>query len=223
MKKVLRNVFVATLLLVLSLTVVLLGMSTEKIAANAAVGGSNTIQGTRIENSDIISDMILFPEHDQNNGCGMVAMGVLLAFYDQLITQFQGSYLPDTFDFWDASVTTTPATTQQQRANSLRDDITGRTPKFLGTIGSWFGAGNASVPSGQATGLNIYFDAYCSNFGITAYSTQPFPSYDLIIEKLDDNVPVLLTAMYFDFYDTANPANKQNTNIEEYHTMVAYG
>ena len=36
---------------------------------------------SKINNYEILSQMTLFPNHDNMNGCGMVAMSILLKFY----------------------------------------------------------------------------------------------------------------------------------------------
>ena len=40
-----------------------------------------------IDNGDILTNMNIFPKHDDNNGCGMVAMSILMQFYNELPTK----------------------------------------------------------------------------------------------------------------------------------------
>lgn len=72
----------------------------ELEATSAAVySDPYSTDGKRIVNEDLLRNMTIFPNHDKNNGCGMVAMSVLLQFYNDLDTLYQEMYIPN--DNWN--------------------------------------------------------------------------------------------------------------------------
>lgn len=216
MRKTFRNIFATAIILAtLILLFAMLSVPKEVYVAEATWGNATEPSGKRINNSDLISKMFLFPEHDNKNGCGLVAMGILLNFYNSLESKYQGDYLPASFNYVQLPSNDNAASAEQAKANALRDALTPITPKFFGNIGEWFGAQNATVPSGQAEGLNIYLDENCPNVNASAYCCT-LPSYDSILYRLDNNIPVILTLMYYDYYDIHSVM--QNTNgKKEYH------
>ena len=168
--------------------------------------------GKRINNSEILSNMTMFPKHSGNNECGMVAMGVLLQFYNEIETRNQGLYIPEEL-YYDSSY---PGD-QQEKANALRDDLISRTPKF--------GEGlfkNMTLPSDQETGLKSYFQEYCAELNVEVHSSGNNGDVEDVKSLIDEDKPTLFTAVWYDYYNTEGEKLYEATAPNP-HTMVAYG
>ena len=209
----------ATLILVLAVVFVLFIAAPDNAFTAEAASSPNSTDGRQIDNATKLATMAFFPEHDGINGCGMVAMGILLQFYTDLNIFSDGRYIPGNM-YYDSNPYST-GEVKVSRANLLRDDLCNRTPKFLGTIGEWVGVQNATISSGHAAGLNSYFDEYYPELDINAYYAQNFPSENAIINLLDSGKPVILTLISFKYYSYGGTLLEPDK--EKYHCVVAYG
>ena len=172
--------------------------------------------GHRIAHSNIIENMVIHPEHDNHNGCGLVAMGVTLQYYQELTTQFKGQYIPDEW-YYNSNPNDDD---KQRRANALREYLTSITPKAaLGVIQ------NATLPDGQSTGIKTYL----TNYGP---DTDYFVNYKLwcnymghdIIGALNADIPVIVTACNYRIVQKKQDPSLDYTYVDEsQHVVVAYG
>ncbi len=189
-----------------------------------ATGNSNSTSGKRIANHEKITNMTMFPENEGDNGCGLVAMGILLKFYNELDNGYQNEFIPN-FN-WDYnsnySYATNPFpsdyTAHQNRANALRDEIDNRTPK---TFGGLFGSDKMTVPSNHYTGFTNYFNLHSPQIQKDIYYSQGLLASFDITSFLDNDMPVALTLMNYHFVDDAN--NVTSTEKEKFHVVIAYG
>ena len=157
-----------------------------------------------IDNSDLLTTMNIFPKHDDNNGCGMVAMSILMQFYNKLPTKNKGLYIPDNMNY-DKGVDTPD---KQARANALRD--------YFDEVTLEIGFGNASFPPAHCDALSSYFDDFCPNIEPTIRGKTHLESIYAqdIINLLDRNIPVLLT--------TCGATTDTGINVGR-HVIVVYG
>ena len=186
----------------------------EIAVLSAETTGSQSVANSnehRIDYSELLSGMNIFPYHTGHNECGMVAMGVLLQFYNDLPTKYQGQYIPDNMNYAKGN-----SSFAQTRADALRDDLIGRTNKFLY---GWFGLQNATSPNEQFDGLVSYRDTYCQGMGITV--NEWFLAYGMknkIVDLIENNIPVLVTALSFSYEDGTSVVS-----CDVPHAFVVYG
>lgn len=189
------------------------------------MGNPTDLTGKRISDSNIIANMSLFPIHDGKNGCGMVAMSILLKYYDELKTINQNKMITNQNWRYDSNRTAggTPENILKynenlEKANNLRDEITKLTPKILG---GWFGIDNMTLPYQHHEGLTKYFDKHAPNISKNIYygsSEDVLPDVRAI---LDNDIPVILTLMNYivtNNYNIDEPGGKNKA-----HVVVAHG
>ena len=176
-----------------------------------------SISGHRIAHSQIITNMNIHPTHDELNGCGLVAMGVTLQYYQELSTQFQNQYIPD--EWYYNSNPNSNYETKQGKADALRNYLTSITPKAALGI-----AQNATLPDGQSAGIKTYL----TNYGpytdyFVNYKMWCFNMRNDIIGALNADIPVIVTARTFNIVKNELDENHDFTYIqEEQHAVVAY-
>ena len=189
--------------------------STPNTDYDGYLADAYTDGGHRIAHSNIIENMNIHPEHDNHNGCGLVAMGVTLQYYQELSTQFQNQYIPDEW-YYNSTYDETP----QKKANNFRDYLTSITPKAaLGVIQ------NATLPDGQSAGIKTYL----TNYGpytdyFVNYKMWCFNMRNDIIGALNADIPVIVTACNYRIVQKKQDPSLDYTYVDEsQHAVVAYG
>lgn len=167
---------VVTMLSLIMVFMLALGLSLNTVAAYAAdleYSDPYSDKGKRIRNHELLEQMTVFGDNSANNGidacCGMVAMGNLMQFYNQIDTCSKGNYIPES---WIDYKSNAPSSfTAQDRANNLRDVFIYFTPQLGGPIAEWICnllsidySENASLPGTQKEGLNKISKLFLSGF-----------------------------------------------------------
>ena len=167
----------------------------------------------RIDNSEMISNMTIFPDNVAGE-CGIVGMATMLQFYNDLPTKYHGKYIPDDKMNYAKGDTVTD---KLKRTGELKANLDDRTQDIL-----WGLFGTGTTPNTQYYGMISYIDTYCPNIGVTVNTWYLASGMkDKIIELLNDNIPVLVSSLYFDYEYVDN--DKLVTVSEVNHSFIVYG
>ncbi|MBR2336388.1 MAG: leucine-rich repeat protein [Clostridia bacterium] len=170
----------------------------------------------RIDNSEIISNMTIFPDN-QTSECGLVGMAIMLQFYNDLPTKYLGKYIPNDEMNYNSDPTMQDSD-KQLKTEKLKKDLDDRTEDML-----WGLFGTGTTPNTQYYGMTSYIDKYCPNIGVTVNTWYlAFGMRDKLIELLDDNIPVLVSALYYDFEYKDFLGNTFSSSGEN-HSFIVYG
>jgi hypothetical protein len=189
---------------------------------------SNSIMSTtgvtEINHSNIIRNIGFFGNNTDGD-CGMVAMGILLQFYEQLDTHYNyGEFVANVN--WDyIQVPENPTNRWQERqdkqarALAFNDEMHVHTPTLLGPIGGIFGSPFSTTQAQHRIGFESYFSMRSPNVNVTPVTGGN--NVATVRNLIDNNIPVLLTMINFN--DSAEDGTDQNTEKGKPHVVVAYG
>lgn len=169
---------------------------------------ADTVEGKRISYSDILVNMDVFAENN-TSCCGLVSMGIVLQYYHELTTQFQGQYIPDEW-YYNSTYNGTP----QSKANALRDYL-----REVTDLVAWGVFGDYTMPNGQSVGIKEYLRNYGPNATYFVNSkTWCLDTTNDIVAALNANIPVLVNCMDYKIL------NENGTYTDKGdHVVVAYG